>query len=597
VGVATALILLWPTQAMAAAPDSPTTGARGAEAHRVLDRPGHGRAVVEALGDRLPEAATTSGLSATHLRAILSEDPTAWVGVDGHLFYVEEAESLDEVATGFASAESVATSTYPSSETFQLHSLPGSTHKIYLDFNGETVSGTWWNVSQGMPSRFYTGFTLDGDPSTFTSTELAFIQKVWRIVSEKYAAFDVDVTTADPGASGYNRSGSSDQTYGDHVIITDDAGAVSSACSGTCSGVALLGTFDDYSRSDSYYEPAWVFSSKTWDSPALTAHTVAHEVGHTFGLNHDGTTGGLAYFGGLGNWFPIMGTGTNGVGQFSKGEYALANNTEDDLAVIAAGGAPLRADDHGNSTGTATSLGAFTSYAVDGVISTRTDQDVVAITHDCTTGITATATGIGEGASLDISLAVLGPDGSVLGYNNPPSGQTTAWPAVPTGMNATVTVAAGIGTYYVRVDGVGAGSYSDYASIGDYHLAITGCGGATPPPTTTTTTTTTTAVKAPLAPGIRLATSGRRGGTVTATARWAAPASAGGSAITGYRVKALLISSFGRVVKVYASRMLYPSIRAAKLRLSRGHYRFRVIAYNRVGASPASAASRIVTAR
>jgi hypothetical protein len=400
--VATALILLWPTHAAAAGSDPSPTAAQAAASHRVLDHPGHGRAVLDALGDRVPEAAATSGLSAHRFREILTEDPTAWIGVDGHLFYVEESASLAEVAAGLASGSEVMTA-YPSSQTFALHSLPGSTHTIYLDFNGENVSNTWWNVSQGMPNRTYTGFTLDADPSTFTSTELAFIQKVWWIVSEKYAAFDVDVTTADPGASGYNRSGTSDQTYGDHVVITNDAGAVTSACGGSCSGIAMLGTFDDTYRTDSYYEPAWVFSSKTWGSAALTAHTIAHEVGHTFGLSHDGIIGGVSYFAGLGNWFPIMGSGTAGVGQFSKGEYPLANNTEDDLAVIAAGGAPLRTDDYGNATDTATPLGAFTSYAVDGVISTRADQDVVAITHDCTTGITATATGIGEGASLDIS--------------------------------------------------------------------------------------------------------------------------------------------------------------------------------------------------
>ncbi len=36
------------------------------------------------------------------------------------------------------------------------------------------------------------------------------------------------------------------------------------------------------------------------------------------------------------------------VSQLSKGEYAGANNTEDDLAVIQAHGLPLRADDHGH---------------------------------------------------------------------------------------------------------------------------------------------------------------------------------------------------------------------------------------------------------
>jgi hypothetical protein len=587
-----ALVLLAPAQVHADGAPDPTDPAAAASPTRaqLLTRAGHGQAVVEALGDRLPEAAATNQMSATKLRKILQRDPTAWVGADGQMFYVERADAASQ---DVVAAESVPTASYPASQTFVLHSLPTSTHKIFLDFDGASVSGTWWNSNKGMPSRFYTGFTLDGDPSTFTSAEKAYIQQVWRIVSEKYAPFDVDVTTADPGADGYNRAGSSDQTYGDHVLITDDAGAVSAACGGSCSGIALLGTFEDTSRTDSYYEPAWVFSSKTSDSAVLTAHTVAHEVGHTFGLNHDGDSA-HAYFSGHGNWFPLMGSGVKGVGQFSKGEYADANNHEDDLAIIAANGAPLRADDHGNDTGTAEPLGAAPTYSVDGVIGTRSDRDVVAIDHPCTGNISASATGIGAGASLDIRLDVLGPAGNVLGVSDPASGQNTSvWPAVPTGMDASLTVSASAGTYYVRVDGTAKGDpvtngYSDYASIGEYHLAIAGCGG---------TLSTTTTLRAPSAPRIGIARSGRRGGRVTATARWYAPVSTGGTAVIGYRVRAQRIDSAGRVVKVITSRLVSSGTRGLAMRLAKGHYRFRVIAYNRAGTSPRSAASRIITAR
>jgi hypothetical protein len=598
-----ALVVLVPSQVHAdnsPGPSSPSSGAASVRS-LVLARAGHGRAVLRAVGDRLATVAATNRMSTTKLRTILEHDPTAWIGVDGRLFYVEEADTApDTTPDGIGAAESVPTGSYPESQTFQLHSLPTSPHKIYLDFDGATVTGTWWNANGAMPSRFYTGFTLDSDPTTFTSAEKAYVEQVWRIVSEKYAPFDVDVTTQDPGAAGYNRAGSSDQTYGDHVLITDDAGAVTAACGGNCSGIALLDTFDDTSRTDSYYEPAWVFSSKTSKSAVLTGHTVAHEVGHTFGLNHDGDST-HAYFSGHGNWFPLMGSGAKGVGQWSKGEYADANNHEDDLAIIAANGAPLRADDHGNDTGTADPLGAAPTYAVDGVISTRADRDVVAIDHPCTEDITATATGIGAGAALDIGLDILGPTGAVVGSANPASGQNTlVWPAVPTGMDATLTVPAAEGTYYVRVDGVGKGDpvsdgYSDYASIGAYHLAIAGCGGTVS--TTTTSGTATTTHRAPSAPQIGLARSGRRGGRVTATARWGAPASTGGAAIIGYRVKAQRLDRAGRVIKVRTSRLASCSSRRLTMRLPRGRYRFRVIAYNRIGTSPLSTPSRIVTAR
>src|SRR3954447_24404599 len=375
---AAALALAAPTHAVAAGAPTPSPSPQ-ARAH-LLARSGHGPAVVAALGDRLPQAAATNRMSPTALRAVLENDPTAWVGQDGQLFYVEKAEALT-ATTGLTAG--AATATYPESNTFALHSLPGSTHTIYLDFDGGTVSGTWWNsASGGMPSRFYSGFTLDADPTSFTSAELAYIQQVWRIVAEKYAPFDVDVTTQDPGPAAYNRSSSLDTRYGDHVMITDDTGAVASACSGNCSGIALVGTFDQESTQDAY-QPAWVFSSMTSHSAVLTAHTVAHEVGHTFGLHHDGVTGGSAYYAGQGNWFPLMGSGVKGVGQFSKGEYAGANNGEDDLAMIAANGAPLRIDDHSAGTLLATPLAV--GGVADGVISTRADQDVFAVNHTCST--------------------------------------------------------------------------------------------------------------------------------------------------------------------------------------------------------------------
>ena len=92
----------------------------------------------------------------------------------------------------------------------------------------------------------------------------------------------------------------------------------------------------------------------------IVAQAASHEAGHTLGLHHDGTQT-APYYAGTSAWGPIMGSSRNrAVSQFSQGEYAGANNTQDDFAVIQANGLPLRADDHGSSTSTATQLGART---------------------------------------------------------------------------------------------------------------------------------------------------------------------------------------------------------------------------------------------
>lgn len=84
-----------------------------------------------------------------------------------------------------------------------LHSRPAATRKIFLDFDGHTTTGTYWNTyynknGAGLPITT-PAFDRDGNPSTFSSSEHADIVAIWRAVAEDYAPFDVDVTTEDPG--------------------------------------------------------------------------------------------------------------------------------------------------------------------------------------------------------------------------------------------------------------------------------------------------------------------------------------------------------------------------------------------------------------
>ena len=387
---------------------------------------------------------------------------------------------------------------------------------------------------------------------------------MWRQVSETYSPFDVDVTTADPGQAAITRSSSSDTTFGTHVVITSSTTPQEQVC-GDCLGVAWVGSFDGVDPTASY-QPAWVFAYDAHFDPMIVAQAASHETGHTLGLQHDGTTT-ADYYGGSSAWGPIMGSSAyRAVSQFSRGEYADANNTEDDLAIIASHGLAPRADDHGSTLPEADQLGAKTAYDASGVIGTRTDTDVFAIDLPCTTTLTAAATGIGAQTALDLSLEVLDANGAPVTLSSPASGRAGS-PPVSNGMDAQVSVPNATGRYYLRVDGVGNGDpagygWSDYGSLGQYRLTGTGCDELPPEPTPEPTTdpqpttqpltepataahadahpdadanrhsatptptpapTPRPVVKAPSVPRIGLASSGTRGGRSTAVARWAPP--------------------------------------------------------------------------
>lgn len=410
------------------------------------------------------------------------------VDTGGGIFYVDPPANVEPVPE----PEGAAPSGIGAAEAFALHSKPGASSVVFLDVDGHALSGTAWNSGTADP-LYARPFDSDGDETAFSAVELDQIAEIWHRVAEDFAAFDVDVTTEDPGTFGPRTA---------HVLITPnaDANGVPMPASGA-GGVAYVNVFG--SSSFGYYSPAFVYSNNLSAFPPFIAEAASHEAGHNLGLSHDGTSTS-AYFPGHGSgaisWGPIMGTGYNdNVSQWSRGEYADANNPQDDIAIIA-GRTGTRGDDHADGFSAATALeleadgtiGSTTPQtdpfgtrpANKGTIEVRGDVDLFAFTAG-TGPATLTVTpswaawyraSNGRGTNLDVEATLYDALGNVV---------ARADPADET--DATVSAELAAGDYYLGVRGVGnaLSPYTDYGSQGQYFVTGSVTPGADEPPDTT----------------------------------------------------------------------------------------------------------------
>ncbi len=433
-----------------------------------------GERAIEVLGEKLSEVAAWYGSTPEEFSTMLREDQTAMISKGGHLFYVDKSPEH----TAEDETPSVSSTSFPYDQTFKLHSLPGSKKVIYIDFDGHTTTGTVWNLFYGN-QIISQAYDLDGNPSSFSNVELDRIQDIWKLVAEDYAPFDIDVTTEDPGQDAIARSSSSDERYGTRVVMTVDNFA---SCG--CGGFAFVKVFDSVG---SIHKPAFVFNK----SLVGASEAVSHEAGHNLGLFHDGITGGTSYYKGQGSgatgWAPIMGVGYyKQLVQWSKGEYANANNTQDDIQIIQDNGAPLLADDYGNDKASATALDRTTDgntviLSGNGLIERGTDVDYFSV-----------MSGRGE-ISIDVGPSQFSPNLDVLVELYDSSGTLIASSNSFNSLSASINeTALPAGKHFIMVDGVGKGDpqvtgYSDYASLGKYTIS-----GSVPIDTSPTVTAITT---------------------------------------------------------------------------------------------------------
>lgn len=342
-------------------------------------------------------------------------------------------------------------------EVPRLQSRPDAPHVIYLDFDGETVTGSNWAPA---------GQSIVAPAARMTASQ---VLETWERVCRDFEPFAVNITTV---RADYDKAAIDRKI---HCIITSNDQAARGA-----GGVAYLNSFSSTWPGD---KVCWSFQD--YDAKDC-AEVISHELGHAFGLSHDGRLSPLEeYYAGHGSgetgWAPIMGVGYyRQLTQWSRGEYASANNPQDDIAIIASErNLPRASDDHGNSSIAAT---AISGDRGDGILTTPDDNDFFSITLDA--GIhTIFATPSAHG-NTDLELRVETPGGTVLATDNPTDRLSASATFNLASRQPVVLRVAARG----KPEILGTG-YSSYGSLGSYSLS--GFGNQEQPPSAPIGVTTT----------------------------------------------------------------------------------------------------------
>lgn len=321
--------------------------------------------------------------------------------------------------------------------------------KIYLEFRGAPAQN-WgnWNVTQ-TPA-----YDLDGDASTFSQTEFDAIHEIWSRVSEKYSPFNINVTTVDPGVYNYHETV--------RVVIGGDGAWTGAVYGGYAFPDGFIGSTSN---------TAFVFAKNLGQGRAkYVAESVAHEAGHTFGLQHQAAydSNGVqtnGYRGGRDPLNPNLADPVMGFsyyaarGVWASGPTLSYYTQQDDMAVIgrAYNGFGVRADDHPNAPSALNVLNVPDNMnaSASGIIETTSDIDYFMFHSD------------GGMVSLRANVAALGPTLDLAFALFDSTGQQLA-SADTVSLGESINYYVNPGDYYVAVSSHGA-----YGDVGTYTVTGT----------------------------------------------------------------------------------------------------------------------------
>lgn len=347
------------------------------------------------------------------------------------------------------------------------HSFPGSNYVIYLNFIGGPLTGRAWNNIYGNPNYSTQPYVpLAYNPNRtpgFPPAVQNAIAGIWARVAEDYSPWQVDVTTERPA--------SFDGSKLEALITSRNTADGKPMPSSTSGGIAYVDIFGrNYTQQ---YSPALIYYDNLSNgNESAVAEAVSHEIGHNFGLSHNGIIGGSNYWKGVGSgeisWGCIMGGAYFiNVVKFCKGDYPNANNKEDQLAIISRQ-IPYRILSGGNSIETATPLSIINGkFKYSGILEQQTSSNFFSL-NSVTGKIQIDAKTLRRnvdtlGNNLCLGVKLFNSTGALIASNE--NAQTCS--------AGFLTNTLPLGDYFIQVYAIGnpATSIPIYGSVGQYDLS------------------------------------------------------------------------------------------------------------------------------